>query len=201
MKLSLPNIFSLSRILIAPFCFIAIISEKGIIVETGCILFLIGAITDYVDGWLARKYHDVTSWGKFIDPLADKILTTAAFLAFVILDIMPLWMVLIIILRDIGTTLIRIYADSINESIITSRSAKFKTFVQMTIISIILLLMFIKNLTIPLVYINNINIFIFSNYIYGLMLLLTLLTVWTGAEYIVNNKVIFHKLFYSLEKK
>ena len=199
MKLTAPNIISLLRIVISPIFFYFIIQGDSDSIIIACSFYIIGAITDYFDGWIARRYHEETAWGRFLDPLADKFLTTAAFIAFYVMDIIPLWMVIIIILRDILTTLMRVYADSIGKSITTSWPAKVKTFIQMSFIAIILALMLVSSL--GLVDGTLINTIIYSDYIYVSMLLLTILTVWTAVEYILKNMPLLKSFKRDLVKK
>ena len=135
MKFSLPNIISLIRVIIAPIFFLMLISGEYGLIHISCILYLIGAVTDYIDGWLARKYQDITSCGKFFDPLADKILTTSAFIAFVILHIIPLWMEIVIIIRDVGTTYLSAPADNLDKQFVTSLLAQWQTSIQMLVIA------------------------------------------------------------------
>jgi CDP-diacylglycerol--glycerol-3-phosphate 3-phosphatidyltransferase len=99
-------------------------------------------LTDFFDGWFARKYHEVTMTGKFIDPLADKFLTSFAFIAFSIMGIVPFWMTVIIILRDAMTTTMRVVAGSGQLEMKTSWPAKTKTFIQMVFIAIVIFLLF-----------------------------------------------------------
>jgi CDP-diacylglycerol---glycerol-3-phosphate 3-phosphatidyltransferase len=193
MRMTLPNIISLLRLIIAPIFFFLIISNDSEFVRLAVFLFILGAFTDYIDGWLARKFEVVTSLGKFVDPLADKFLTSAAFLAFVILKIVPLWMVLIIIIRDFCTTFLRVYTDYMNKQIVTSYSAKWKTFLQMLFITYLLILIYLRYSTlfhIPDVIINSI---LFSIYTWIGMLILTLITFWTLVEYLIKNYSIFKK--------
>ena len=198
MKFSLPNIISLIRVIIAPIFFLMLISGEYGLIHISCILYLIGAVTDYIDGWLARKYQDITSWGKFFDPLADKILTTSAFIAFVILHIIPLWMVIVIIIRDFGTTFLRAYADNIDKPIVTSLLAKWKTFLQMLFIAYILTGIFIISIVDNPNLGGLLNDMIYSSYTYVAMLLLTLLTIWSGIEYIIQNKGVINSLWLTI---
>lgn len=185
----MPNIFSLSRIIIAPIFLLLVVEGGSANIVIACILFVVGALTDYFDGWFARRYHEVTKWGKFFDPLADKFLTTAAFIAFVVLDIIPFWMVAVIIVRDFGTTAMRAYADSVQSSIKTSKSAKFKTFLQMTFIAILLFALLLRHTgAVEAALMDSI---IYSDGIYISMLALTLITVWTAIEYLIQNKKLF----------
>lgn len=179
----LPNILSLSRIVISPLFFLLVVSQDRTLICLALPLFIVGAITDYLDGWFARRMKAVTGFGKFFDPLADKFLTGAAFLAFVVLSIIPLWMVLVIIFRDVLTTSMRFMPYGKNKSLVTSKPAKVKTLVQMTFIIIILIALFLINC--PLWGINTENLisFIYSDFIYYSMLSIVILTLWTLADY------------------
>ncbi len=164
-------------------------------------VFVIAALTDWYDGWLARKFNYITEWGKFLDPLADKILTLTAFFAFVALDVLPLWMVLVITLRDVIITLLRFYADYTKKSITTSKSAKWKTFFQMAFLYYLITVYALR--TIPSIYTGNEKLFelmLFSEAVYFAMLFVTLFTFFTGAAYFVQNKLLIKQLF-SFETK
>lgn len=190
MILNLPNIISWLRILIVPFFFyFLIIGNKGSI-EVACVLYFFASASDFLDGWIARKFGEVSKFGKFLDPLADKVLTTAAFFAFALLNIVELWMVLIIALRDFGTTFLRIYYDNKGKSFKTSLAAKWKTTIQMFFIAFVMLLLLLKETKLFTekvlgVSIENINAILFSDVIYVCMLSITALSVWTGLEYFI----------------
>lgn len=188
MKLNLPNIISWLRIVIVPFFFYLLVWGGKGAVELACILYFIASASDFFDGWLARKYGEVSNFGKFLDPLADKILTTAAFIAFVILGIVELWMVIIIVLRDFGTTFLRIYLENRGKDFKTSLAAKWKTAFQMFFIALILMLLLLKETKgftekILGTTIETINQFLYSDIIYYAMLVITVISVWTGIEY------------------
>jgi CDP-diacylglycerol--glycerol-3-phosphate 3-phosphatidyltransferase len=184
----LPNILSLLRILIAPVFFVCLISNDGYLISLAFILFTIGAITDYLDGWLARKFKAVSQFGNFFDPLADKVLTSFAFIGFSVIRVIPLWMTLIVIIRDIVTTLLRLYQLEAKSGLITSNASKIKTFLQMVFIFFILTLMFC--------YYNN--IFYMSESFYYSVLdstaidiamgLIVILTLWTMFDYVYQFK-------------
>ncbi len=201
MRINLPNAISLVRVLIAPIYFVLILSSDQLFQQLGCILFLIGALSDYIDGWYARKYNEVTALGKFVDPLADKILTSAAFLSFVYLSIIPMWMVILIIIRDFGTTILRIYGEAIKKHVVTSKLAQVKTALQMVFIAYILILVFIKDSNSSVTTILNINSVIYSDYTYYSMLIITLLTLWTILEYVYQNKSLFEIIFSKTQSK
>lgn len=152
-------------------------------------VFFIAVLTDWYDGWYARKYKSVTKTGIFLDPLADKVLTTTAFIFFFIKGIMPLWMLVIIAIRDITITLLRSYDEFKGVTLKTSFSGKLKTFFQMTYIFIILILFFILTFSGLSQYHGLINNFLYSSlWNYFLMLFITLLTFYTGVEYFLEKK-------------
>ena len=103
------------------------------------IIFTIASLTDLWDGYLARKYGIVTGFGKFMDPLADKILTSTAFISFAALGYVQAWMIMLIIIREFFITGLRSLAAYRGLVISPSISAKFKTALQMLTIVVILL--------------------------------------------------------------
>jgi CDP-diacylglycerol--glycerol-3-phosphate 3-phosphatidyltransferase len=151
-------------------------------------VFIFGAVTDYFDGWLARKMKAVSKFGKFFDPLADKFLTGFAFLGFVILSIVPLWMVLIIIFRDVLTTSMRFFPSSGNVPIETSKPAKFKTFAQMIFIGFVLILITLIKCNYELFETESLIKLLYSDYIYYSMLAIVILALWTLVDYTKNMK-------------
>src|SRR5690606_19217062 len=136
----LPNQLTILRIILTPVFFILFILDNSIYKQLSLLVFLIAALTDWYDGWLARKFNYITDWGKFWDPLADKILTSTAFFGFVMVGLLPLWMVIFIIIRDLLITLLRIFAESRGYNFVTSYYAKWKTVLQMVFLYYLLLL-------------------------------------------------------------
>ena len=129
--------------------------------------------------------------GNFLDPLADKILVLSAFFAFVFLEIAPLWLVLVIIARDAATTAIRVYADSKGRTLVTSRSAKWKTALQMIyVFAVLLLLGAARSTEFPPLSTLATDILTSSVPQY-LLLLLALFTVITFVQYLVTNRQLF----------
>ena len=80
--MTLPNQLTILRILLTPLFILLFISDRIFLKELSVFVFIIAALTDWYDGWIARKLGTVSRWGVFLDPLADKILTSAAFVAF-----------------------------------------------------------------------------------------------------------------------
>jgi len=191
MLFSVPNIISYFRILVAPIFLFLFTSGKPNLIIIASILFFLGAFSDWLDGWYARKFNQGSKWGIFIDPLADKILNSAAFIAFVFEGIIPFWMVLVIILRDLFMTFLRLFAESHKLPIKTKYIAKAKTVIQFLLIMYIISVFSIGNLLND----HEILTLVTSEYIYYSMLFLTLFTVWTVYDYIMDNKKIIKILF------
>ncbi|NOX64290.1 MAG: CDP-diacylglycerol--glycerol-3-phosphate 3-phosphatidyltransferase [Chlorobi bacterium] len=192
----LPNQLTVLRIILTPVFLFLFLSGDPLLIQISLAVYLIAAITDWYDGWLARKFNYITDWGKFLDPLADKILTSAAFFAFVHLDILELWMVWVIVIRDFVITGLRAYADFQGVSFVTSKSAKIKTFIQMVFIYYLLFIYTMQNT--QFFYEGNSEIFnkmFDQNLIYYLMLFITLLTFYTGVEYFYTNRKTIKRLF------
>ena len=108
---TIPNILTFSRIIFVPFFIVFFYSNLFYYKLLSLILFFVCSLTDFLDGYLARKYNLVTSVGKFIDPLADKILVLSAFIVIhsVYPDCVPLWMILTVFLRDVAVTSLRLF--------------------------------------------------------------------------------------------
>ena len=151
-------------------------------------VFILATLTDWYDGYIARKYGITTATGKYLDPLADKLLVSTAFGVFTYLGYIPLWMFAIIILRDVVITGLRAYAHSKGKLFETSNLAKWKTASQM--FAIYLLFIFIiageayRDLPVPglLAYIER------TNLIWDFMLFVTLYTLATGVSYLYENR-------------
>jgi len=191
----LPNQLTVLRIILTPvFLFLFLSGQPGLI-QISYVVFLVAAITDWYDGWLARKFNYITDWGKFMDPLADKILTSSAFIGFVIVGILPLWMVLLIIVRDLLITLLRIYADYRKVLFTTTRTAQLKTFFQMFFLYYLLLIYTLNTFeNLHESYKSLFSILMDPVGIYLSMLFITLFTVVTGVIYIYSNRFIIKQL-------
>lgn len=135
---SLPNLLTYLRILLAPVFYYLFFIDSQAAAIACALVFTIASLTDWYDGYLARKLGEVSRLGKFLDPLADKILTSSAFLAFFVAGIMSWWMVTIIIIRDILLTFYRIYEEMKGKSIPANLIAKWKTASQIVIIFLVL---------------------------------------------------------------
>ncbi|MBI1938784.1 MAG: CDP-diacylglycerol--glycerol-3-phosphate 3-phosphatidyltransferase [Ignavibacteriales bacterium] len=192
----LPNQLTVLRIILTPVFFFLFLSDEPVMVQISLVVFIIAAITDWYDGWLARKFNYITEWGKFLDPLADKILTSTAFIAFVFVGVLKGWMVVLIIIRDLFITILRMYADYKKVSFTTSYSAKWKTFLQMAFLYYLLLIYTLR--TVDYIYSGSEKLFyslLDPRAIYFTMLIITIFTVFTGITYIISNRKLIVQLF------
>ncbi len=134
-----PNKLTVARVIITPFFLLAIMSSIPHRFLIACAVFAVAAITDAVDGKLARKNNQVTTFGKLLDPVADKMLTTAALLAFIAEGICGVWPVFIILTREFIITSVRLVAASQNVVVAANIWGKIKTATQMVFTIIIML--------------------------------------------------------------
>ncbi len=186
--MNLPNKLTITRIILAPVFIIFFLIDNVYSRYFSTLIFIVAALTDMYDGYLARKTGVITGFGKFMDPLADKILTSTAFISFVALGYVQAWMILIIIVREFLVTGLRSVAGYKGVVILPSVLAKWKTACQMIVIVIILLYINLKTTFLPLGY----NwAFLTSDSTYrvfdGMVFITMLLTVGTGLDYVVKN--------------
>lgn len=132
------NLVTLSRVAVTPLYLIFIFQDALWAKWTAGLLFAWGAVSDYLDGYLARKYNLKSSFGALLDPLADKILLLSVFASFIQMDLAPVWMVVTIAAREFLITGLRQMAQSKNIIISASRAGKHKTVSQIVACSVIL---------------------------------------------------------------
>lgn len=197
--ITLPNSLTFLRIVLTPVFLVLFISDSPINKQISLLVFIIAALTDWYDGWVARKWGYVSRFGVFLDPLADKILSSAAIISFTALGLIDAWMVWIIVFRDILITTLRSIAEFKDQPVVTSSTAKTKTFIQYVIIYYILILYVTK--TIPLLDKNSPDLYnlidnlLHPQVLFGMMLLVTFLTVWTGITYVYSNRKFIKSLY------
>ena len=138
--MNLPNKLTLMRIILTP-VFMAVLYWGFPGADYAALaIFIIASLTDLLDGKIARKYHLVTDFGKFADPLADKILVTAAMLWFVEVGRMPAWALLVVLLREFAVSGLRMIASDKGRVIAAGWSGKVKTAATMVCLIVMLLL-------------------------------------------------------------
>lgn len=137
-------------------------------------VFILASVTDFIDGYVARHYHQITDFGKFMDPLADKLLVMSAMAWFVEVAWMPAWAFFVVIARELAVTGLRLVAVEQGRVIAAAKSGKVKT--ACTMVGIIIMLIF-PNATLRLVCVA--------------VILVT--TIYSGIEYFVKNKDVLAK--------
>lgn len=139
--MNLPNKLTILRVIMIPFFVLALLYDGGenqILRYVAAAIFIIASLTDMLDGKIARKYNLVTNFGKFMDPLADKLLVCSALICMIELRELPAWMVIIIISREFIISGFRLVASDNGVVIAASYWGKFKTTFQM--IGVVLLI-------------------------------------------------------------
>jgi CDP-diacylglycerol--glycerol-3-phosphate 3-phosphatidyltransferase len=141
----LPNRITIFRMMIIIVFIPSILAANIVFNYVALFLFIIAAVSDWLDGFLARKYNIVSDFGKVMDPLADKILVISTLLCFVQMNLVPAWMVVIIISREFLINGIRIMAAQGGKIIMASNWGKAKTVIEMTAISTVLFLKVVQD--------------------------------------------------------
>ncbi|MGE3799680.1 MAG: CDP-diacylglycerol--glycerol-3-phosphate 3-phosphatidyltransferase [Candidatus Kapaibacterium sp.] len=188
--LNIPNAVTASRILLTPLFLWLLLSDNGVMVQLAAALFLIAAISDWYDGWYARRYNAMSPFGAFFDPLADKIFIGAAFFAFVALGVLEFWMVLIIVGRDILTTLLRVLAERKGRPLVTSRIAKWKTAAQLVFLWYVVGAWTLNNVEYLREWIgaDHIAALLSPVIVDPCMLLFVALSVYTALQYLIDHR-------------
>ena len=194
--MSIPNSLTIFRIVLTPVFLVLLFSESSLLKQISLVVYIVAALTDYYDGWVARKFGYISRWGKFLDPLADKILAAAALFSFVYLHLVDGWMVWIVVVRDFVITGLRSYAEWKNQPIVTSKTAQAKTFGQFVVIYYILILYVVSNIP----FLNDqfgayIDSLMHPQVLFGMMLVVTLSTLGTGLMYLFDNRKFLLELY------
>lgn len=184
----LPNILSGLRIILAPVFLILFFQDDFIMKAIGLGVYIIAAITDYYDGYFARKYGVYSDFGAFLDPLADKFLTFSGFivLPFIAADQFPWWAIILIIFRDTVITILRVYMKQRNVSMITRKTAKIKTTIQMVFLYLGLCIGLFQN--VDFFTGEWVEWILSTNILLYLMIFVTGITIYSGVEYVVVNQ-------------
>jgi CDP-diacylglycerol--glycerol-3-phosphate 3-phosphatidyltransferase len=130
--MNLPNKLTVSRLILTAIFLLAMFVEFPFHITAALVLFVAASLTDLFDGIIARRRNLVTDFGKLMDPLADKVLICSAFIAFIELEWMPAWMVIVIVARELAITGLRLLAASKNIVLAAERQGKNKTISQIT---------------------------------------------------------------------
>ncbi|HWI49861.1 MAG TPA: CDP-diacylglycerol--glycerol-3-phosphate 3-phosphatidyltransferase [Rummeliibacillus sp.] len=188
--MNIPNRITVSRIFLIPIFVIMMIVDFGwgdmsilgvtLPVEhfVGALIFIIASVTDWIDGHYARKYNLVTNLGKFLDPLADKLLVSSAFILLVPMEAAPAWVVIVIISREFAVTGLRLICAEQGEVVAANQLGKIKTWTQIVAIASLLL--------------HNIFFEMWGIPFGTIMLYIALFfTIWSGIDYFwLNRKIL-----------
>lgn len=180
--MNLPNKLTLLRLVLAvPFIYMLENSPQGGLAYRliALVIFIVASLTDFFDGYLARRHNLITDFGKIMDPLADKVLVISALIVMVSLKYIPSWMTIIIIFREFLISGIRMVVAAKGEVIPASKLGKYKTTFQM----IAIILMIILG--------NQKYSFLPEYYNFYMMIIPIVLTLWSGWEYVNNTKHYF----------
>ncbi|MBN1526757.1 MAG: CDP-diacylglycerol--glycerol-3-phosphate 3-phosphatidyltransferase [Candidatus Omnitrophica bacterium] len=189
---NLANQLTISRMILA-FVFMAFLFAHGFTAKVMALcVFILASFTDAVDGFIAKKAGMVTDFGKLIDPIADKVLVLAAFISFVEMGIVPAWMVVIIIFREVAVTGLRVLALAKNKVIAADGGGKHKMITQVvTIVAILIFIIFREGGRTVFAFWDERHVGIFQDAIFALMALTTVLTLVSGVNYLVKNKEVY----------
>lgn len=182
-----PNKLTLLRIIIAPIFMYFFLIDNFWMRMIGLVLFVIAAMTDLADGYYARKYGIITGFGRFMDPLADKILVSCALVSFIALKYVSPLPVMLIIGREFAITGLRLLAAYSGMVIPPTWWAKVKTFLQLTVVGVVI--GYISLLTTLEHFDSSSQLLLeFDHYFYFNLLLwaAAVITVWTGIDYIIK---------------
>lgn len=188
----LPNQLTILRIILTPIFLYFFLFEGPWYKEISLLIFFVAALTDWYDGWLARKFNYFTDWGRFWDPMADKILTSAAYFGFLYLGVLEVIPVLLIIVRDFSVTFFRNYADKRGMTFATSKYAKWKTAVQLTFLYYLLIIVTLKS---NIFFMKEYSVwldFIYNSTVVNIIFwIIALVTTHSGIDYFVRNRKVF----------
>ena len=188
---TLPNLLTLFRIFVTPLFFILFFYfPTKVFSLLASLLFTLASLTDFLDGYIARRWNLETSLGKFLDPLADKLLVAVALIMLIPLDRVPSWMVAVIIGREILVTGLRVVAVTEGLVISASRLGKYKTVLQiLSVISLLIHYEYQLNIQSSYFLIN------FHEMGMGLLWIAMFVTVWSGIDYF---RKFFKQVFYRI---
>ncbi|MFH1858081.1 MAG: CDP-diacylglycerol--glycerol-3-phosphate 3-phosphatidyltransferase [Candidatus Omnitrophota bacterium] len=178
------NQLTLSRILLT-FLFMIFLFRGGFFYRALALFtFLTASATDLYDGMIARSRHQVSEFGKLMDPIADKILILAAFLAFVKLQLVPAWMVVFILMRELLITGVRLLALSKGKVLVAEKGGKHKTVTQVFAVVWVLLVLLVKE--------KGVSLFFLEVSVFFVMFVAVFVTVSSGVLYLFRNRVLFY---------
>ena len=192
--MNLPNKLTVLRIFLA-FVLMGLLFFPGLAAKVLAIfVFLAACATDYFDGRIARVRHCITDFGKIMDPLADKILVLGAFLSFVELQLVPAWMVIVIIIRELFLTGVRLVVMHRGLVLAAENAGKHKTVSQMATIFVILFFLAVRETGVTFSFWSVDLEKMLKSSIFFLMCVTVALTILSGFTYFWNNRKLLKNL-------
>ncbi|OGX09075.1 MAG: CDP-diacylglycerol--glycerol-3-phosphate 3-phosphatidyltransferase [Omnitrophica WOR_2 bacterium GWA2_47_8] len=188
---NLPNILTVLRMILA-LVFVVLMTQRGLTAMIlAAVVFLIASLTDFYDGYLAKKKNLISNFGAIMDPIADKFLILIAFFIFVQMRIIPGWMFLLIFLREVLVTASRLKALRKGRVLSAEKAGKWKTVSQIAVIYLILLFIVLRETNYFLSWSDQ----ILQGWSWGIhlvMLVTVFLTVFSGLSYFRNYRKFFY---------
>jgi CDP-diacylglycerol---glycerol-3-phosphate 3-phosphatidyltransferase len=191
--MNLANKITITRIILT-FVFIYLFPKGFIFKVVGFFVFTLAAISDLLDGWVAKHKNQVTDFGKILDPIADKILVLSAFLIFLQMQLIDAWMVIVIISRELTITGLRLFALSKGKVLAAEKAGKHKTVSQMVSIFMIMGFVILKEYFNKINFWNEVGEKFYLSSIYMVMLVTVSLTLISGISYLWRNRRMLVKI-------
>ena len=179
--MNLPNRLSILRVALIPLCVGLMYVETAAMDIAALVVFLLACFTDFLDGYIARRRNIVTDFGRFLDPVADKLLVLSMMIMLVSLERLPAWLVVMVLARELAVDGLRMVASGKGQVISAGSLGKVKTVTQM--------------LAVVVAVIDN-RAFPEASLTLALSLVAMALTLWSGVDYFIKNR---HVLFSSKE--
>ncbi len=185
--MSLPNQLTIFRIVLTA-VFVLFIFQPGLPAKiSAAAIFLLASWTDFYDGYYARKHDLSTNFGKIMDPIADKLLILAAFFVFMTMHMIAWWMFMVIFIREVVVTIVRLYAIGQGKILSAEQAGKIKTVLQFAAILSILLFLILTETTFHDHWLEFFVAQLFQG-IYILMCIVVAVTLFSGISFVWNNR-------------
>jgi CDP-diacylglycerol--glycerol-3-phosphate 3-phosphatidyltransferase len=190
--MNLPNLLTVCRILLT-FGFIFLLEQRGLTPKVlALVIFTLASVTDFLDGYYARKHHLISAFGKIMDPIADKFLMLSAFFIFMQMHIIAAWIFIVIFAREVIVTGLRLWAVGQGKTLAAEGAGKIKTVLQIVAVYLIMIFIVLAQST-QRGELTKAYFWVFSSLYREFMLGVVLITLWSGLSFIKNNrKEIFH---------
>lgn len=183
--MNLPIGLTLVRIVLVPLLMVFLISSSRVHALIASVIFVAASLTDWLDGLIARRRNQVTTLGKLLDPVADKLLVAAALVSLVQIEMVPAWMVVVIIGREFAVTGLRGIAASVGVIVPASELAKYKTGTQYVAITLLILEKGVPPRYVPFHWLSSVTLWV-----------ALILTIVSGIDYFIRffKKTDYHAL-------